>query len=421
MPRGRQQPWAKHGVTEPVMPRHLYLHVPFCARRCSYCDFAVDAVRDPPATAWLDAIELELGDRLRSEKWAEPLPLRTVYVGGGTPSLLGRGAMDELRRRLGRLVRWDDVAEWTAEANPETFGDALARDWRRAGIDRVSLGVQSFNAEALRWMGRLHGPEGPARAVGAARRAGIRNISVDLIFGLPSRLGRDWANDLDRALALEPSHVSLYGLTSEPATPLGRWVAEGRERMADDDQYGEEYLLATERLCAAGYEHYEVSNFAHPGARSQHNSAYWDGAAYLGLGPSAHSLLPPERSWNVRDWQAYRNALAGGGTAVADRETVAGEAAELERIWLGLRVSSGLPVSGLASLQRELVARWRSLGWAVDEAGRVRLTAAGWLLLDRLALELDRAGRKDVRRLDVARATGAHSVPPSYTEVDLTA
>src|SRR5690606_18225905 len=233
--------------------------------------------------------------------WAWPLQLRTVYVGGGTPSLLGAGAMEALRRRLEPYVRLADDVEWTVEANPESFDEAVARGWREAGVNRLSLGAQTFDEGALRWMGRLHDADGPARAVEAARRAGIENVSLDLIFGLPARLGRDWGADLDRALALEPTHVSLYGLTAEPATPLGRWVGEGRETLADEDAYEAEYMLAADRLAAAGYVHYEVSNFARPGRESRHNSAYWTGAAYLGLGPSAHSYVPPERRWNLRD------------------------------------------------------------------------------------------------------------------------
>ena len=169
---------------------------------------------------------------------------------------------------LARTFTWDADVEWTSEANPETFTDDVAKEWREAGVNRISMGAQTFNEESLRWMGRMHGVEGPARAFRAARAAGIDNISIDLIFGLPARFQRDWAGDLARVVALEPEHISLYGLTAEKNTPLGRWVAEGRETMADDDQYVEEYTLAVEVLTAAGFEHYEVSNFGRPGSRA---------------------------------------------------------------------------------------------------------------------------------------------------------
>lgn len=370
------------------MPRSLYVHVPFCARRCGYCDFAVQATRNPPTAAWLEAVAGELEIRAAAERWAEPLALDTLYVGGGTPSLLGPGAMAALRERLAARARLTPGAEWTAEANPESFTAELARDWRAAGVNRVSLGVQSFDPAALRWMGRLHGPDGPVRAVLAAREAGIDDVSIDLIFGLPARLGRSWADDLERALELEPAHLSLYGLTAEPGAPLGRWVRERGERLADEDVYAEEYLLAHRRLTAAGYEHYEVSNFALPGRESRHNAVYWSGEPYAALGPGAHAFAPPARRWNLRGWDAYRNAVAGGQLPVEDGETISPDDAALERIWLGLRTRRGMPLRVLSHEQWALASEWEARGWALPAVQRLQLSAKGWLLLDRLALDL---------------------------------
>src|SRR5687768_1800730 len=231
----RWQLYAPARVPPVVTPRHLYVHVPFCVRRCGYCDFAVTALQEPPVAAWLSCIEAELAQRTREHGWAEPLRLDTIYLGGGTPSLLGAGAVAQLAEVIGRYATWDDhVVEWTAEANPESFTAELAADWVAHGIHRVSFGAQAFHEPSLRWMGRLHGVDGPGRAVALARSAGLENISVDVIFGLPSHLGRNWSADLDRLLELEPAHVSLYGLTAEPATPLGRRVAEGKEVLAED-------------------------------------------------------------------------------------------------------------------------------------------------------------------------------------------
>jgi oxygen-independent coproporphyrinogen III oxidase len=371
-----------------VKPRFIYIHVPFCVRRCSYCDFAVDAVREPPVHAWLASVEAELRLIAEAERWSGPLELETIYVGGGTPSLLGTGAMAALRRVLTRWASWDPATvEWTAEANPESFTPDVAEDWREAGVNRVSLGAQTFHEPALRWMGRLHGVDGPARAVEAARRAGFASLSIDLIFGLPARLERDWGADLETTLTLAPEHVSLYGLTAEPATPLGRRVAQGRERLAGEATYEAEYLAAAERLPAAGFHHYEVSNFGLPGHESRHNRAYWTGAAYVGLGPGAHSFQPPVRRWNVRDWLEYRNRLASGRAAEEGREHVSGEAAELERAWLGLRTSTGLDL-GAAAAAGTRVDRWVAAWWARRERERVVLTPRGWLLLDRLAVDL---------------------------------
>jgi oxygen-independent coproporphyrinogen-3 oxidase len=213
-------------------------------------------------------------------------------------------------------------------------------------------------------------------------------VSLDLIFGVPDRLGRDWAEDLDRALELEPDHISLYGLTAESATPLGRWVREGREALADEDRYADEYLLAHERLVSAGFEHYEVSNFARPGRRSRHNFVYWTGAPYAALGPGAHSCYPPERRWNLRSWDAYREAIAAGRLPIDDRETVDPEAAVLESAWLALRTDVGFALDPATPAQRALAEDWARRGWATASGGILRLTPHGWLLLDRLAVDL---------------------------------
>ena len=374
-------------------PRSLYVHVPFCARRCFYCDFAVHAMREPPIDAWLDAVAGELALVATEQGWDAPLELDTLYVGGGTPSLLGEGAMAALLERLAPHARLAEGAEWTCEANPESFSSALAADWRAAGVNRVSLGVQTFSVAALRWMGRLHGPAGAEAAVAAARSGGIDNLSVDLIFGLPERVERDWAADLDRVLALDVEHVSLYGLTAEAGAPLGRRVREGREAMPDDDRYADEFLLAHERLGAAGFVHYEVSNFGRPGRASRHNQVYWQGAPYAALGPGAHAYDPPRRRWNLRSWDAYRQAVAAGRLPVEGEEVVTAEDAALERIWLGLRTTAGVPLAEVSEVQRALAAQWVQRGWArYQGTEHVVLTAAGWLLLDRLAVEFAAAG-----------------------------
>jgi oxygen-independent coproporphyrinogen-3 oxidase len=373
-----------------VTPEFLYVHVPFCVRRCSYCDFAVTVASEPPVRAWLAAIEQELIGALRTHGW-DGLRLRTIYVGGGTPSLLGAGAMDALAQMLARYAHIAPDVEWTAEANPESLTEGLARDWAAAGVNRISLGAQTFHEPALRWMGRMHGPDGPARALDAARGAGLENVSLDLIFGLPARLERDWAADVERTLALAPTHVSLYGLTAETNTPLGGWVSAGREHLADEDAYAAEYLLAAERLPAAGYAHYEVSNFARPGLASRHNAAYWDGAAYLGLGPGAHSFAAGERWWNERDWMRYRERVAAAGDARAGAETVGPAERALEQVWLGLRTATGIDTTTASESQQALLALWQREGWALRDGPRVRLTPRGWLLLDRLTVELDAA------------------------------
>lgn len=371
------------------MMRHLYVHVPFCLRRCSYCDFAVQTVNSAPTDAWLQAIEREIKLIAAEQKWQTPLSLETLYVGGGTPSLIGGAGMSGLRETLVGVFKWQPDIEWTSEANPETFTDDVAREWVECGVNRISLGAQTFNENVLRWMGRMHGSNGPARAVAAARAAGLGNVSVDLIFGLPERFERNWGADLDRAIDLGPEHVSLYGLTAEKGTPLGRWVSEGREELAGEDQYVDEYLLAVEKLGAAGFEHYEVSNFARVGYRSRHNHAYWEGVAYLGVGPGAHSFLPPKRQWNVRDWSEYAARLGRGESPRENEELVDADTARLERAWLGLRTHTGLSLSELTPSRQARLVEWQGAGLAAITDGTVRLTTRGWLVLDRLVIELD--------------------------------
>jgi oxygen-independent coproporphyrinogen-3 oxidase len=368
--------------------RSVYVHAPFCARRCFYCDFAVkvaSADRDP----WLRALRAEVRALEREGVFLLDDTLDTLYVGGGTPSLLGAPAMEGLLMAIGEeRLRHSDL-EWTAEANPESFTRDVATGWRCAGVNRISLGIQSFHAPSLRWMGRLHGADGARSAVRIGRAAGFTNLSVDLIFGLPDHLERDWERDLDHILSLDPDHVSLYGLSAEPATPLGRAVAERRETLPTEGRYEQEYLLAVDRLAEAGYEAYEVSNFARPGFASQHNSVYWSGEPYVGLGNGAHSYRHPVRRWNLRDWDAYLAGAEGHGLPVDDEEELDAGKVRLERIWLGLRTRRGICLQDLPASARDRARYWEENALAVVEGNVVRLTPRGWLVMDRLTVELD--------------------------------
>lgn len=369
--------------------RSVYVHAPFCARRCVYCDFAVQVRRTGDLEGWIEALAGEMSAVEAELIFPLADRLATLYVGGGTPSLLGPDAMGRLAHVIGSGRLADPGLEWTAEANPESFTADVAAAWRRAGVNRLSLGVQSFDPGVLRWMGRLHGPEGGARSVTTARGAGITELSVDLIFGLPDEVARDWDADLDGALALEVPHLSLYGLTIEPGTALGRAAAEGRTGPVDDARYREEFLRAAERLVAAGYEHYEVSNFALPGHASRHNAVYWGGAPYLGLGNGAHSYRHPIRRWNLRDWEAYRTEAVAGRSPRAEEECLGPDELRMERVWLGLRTREGLALEGLPERARRRARGWEASGLARVDDGRLRLTAEGWLLLDRLAVDLE--------------------------------
>ena len=233
-------------------------------------------------------------------------------------------------------------SEFTIEANPEDVTAANARAWVRSGVNRLSLGAQSFDDTVLAWMHRTHRAERIGEAVRAARGAGIENLSLDLIFALPPALGRDWRRDLDAAAALDPDHISLYGLTVEPGTPLFRQAQRGDLVGAGEERYAAEYLEAHERLAGSGYRFYEVSNAARPGREAVHNRAYWRLAPYLGVGPSAHSFDGVSRWWNEPAYARWRRLLSEGQSPVAGREILNDHQRRLEERYLGLRTSEGL-------------------------------------------------------------------------------
>jgi oxygen-independent coproporphyrinogen-3 oxidase len=387
---------------------HLYLHVPFCVRRCSYCDFSIAVRKRIPVQEYVDAVLTELSlyrtlpgfvdpglpargqhTRFRVGESGPELGLETLYLGGGTPSLLPAEAIGTLLREFvdpGAPPRGQPT-EVTLEANPEDVTPASATAWRAAGVNRVSLGAQSFDDGVLRWMHRSHDAARIGAAVRTLRDAGIDNISLDLIFALPEELHRDWSRDLDQAIALRPTHLSLYGLTVEPRTPLDRWISRGAVHPPDEDRYAEEYLYAHGRLTAEGFQFYEVSNASLDGFRSRHNSAYWSGRPYVGLGPAAHSFDGRARRWNLAAWEAYRRAIADGRSPVESEEVLTPEQRDLERLYLGLRTAQGLRLDTLRRPPPPF-ARWVETGWVVAGGGAVRCTPEGWLRLDALVRDL---------------------------------
>ena len=364
---------------------HLYIHVPFCARRCSYCDFSIAVRPTTPVAEYLRALRAEMNGVRRD---LDGLVLNTVYLGGGTPSRLGGPGIQDVLRAVRAHATIAGDAEVTLEANPDDVNDVAVAHWLAAGINRVSLGAQSFDDGALKWMHRTHDATQIGLAVQALRRGGLTNISLDLIFALPNHLGRVWEYDLSRALEIEPSHLSFYGLTIEPHTPLAHWADRGAVVQGNEAIYEREFLVAHEMLTAADYEHYEVSNFARRGMMSRHNLAYWTGAPYIGLGPSAHSFDGNTRRWNVSAYSEWARRLGRGEAVVAGAESLSEENRVIEEVYLGLRTRYGLNVA-----EEELrgIRAWESAGWAlVDEpleSPRIRLTPTGWMRLDRLAAD----------------------------------
>jgi oxygen-independent coproporphyrinogen-3 oxidase len=396
-----------------MRPSHLYVHVPFCARRCSYCDFSIAVRSRTPIDEYTTALRAEL-----SQGALDGSTLETVYLGGGTPSRLGGAGITGVLTAIRDHAKIASDAEITIEANPDDVNDVAAAQWVAAGVNRISLGAQSFDDAVLEWMHRTHDSGQIVRAVEAIRRAGIENISLDLIFALPEHLNRDWKRDVGRALELEPFHVSLYGLTVEAYTPIARWADRGAVVEGSEIQYEEEFLHAHEAMSLTGFEHYEVSNFSRPGKASRHNSAYWTGAPYAGVGPSAHSFDGAVRRWNVAAYAEWvrrllsENQRPAGTSLVAGEETLTTENRDAEEVYLGLRTRHGLAID---QSDLRLVEPWRNAGWAELEQNpalahsdrlRLRLTPTGWLRLDSLAANLA-AARSN-------RANAALSATPSH-------
>jgi oxygen-independent coproporphyrinogen-3 oxidase len=341
--------------------------------------------RHTPVEAYVSGVAAELATRLGPPGGGAEPHVRTLYFGGGTPSRLGGAGVARLVEVIRRHASLRDDAEITLEANPDDVTAESVAAWRDAGINRLSLGGQSFHENVLRWMHRTHDVAQIGRAVDAARRGGIENLSLDLIFAVPDVLERSWDADLDQALALEPSHLSLYGLTVEHGTPLGRWSARGAVSEAGEDRYADEFVRAHERAAAAGYEHYEVSNFARPGSRSRHNSSYWSGVPYLGVGPAAHGFDGATRRWNESAYPAWLSRVLDGEDPVAGAERLTDDDRAAEAVYLGLRTSDGLD---LVDEDARVVAPWIDAGWGARDGARLRLSAAGWLRLDALAAAL---------------------------------
>jgi oxygen-independent coproporphyrinogen III oxidase len=361
-----------------VTARHVYIHVPFCGRRCSYCDFSIAVRRTTPVDEYLAALRRELASAQSGE-------VSTIYVGGGTPSRLGGEGIARMLQIVRERYTPAKNAEITLEANPEDVSPRSAAVWRTAGINRLSIGSQSFDDRVLAWMHRTHTSAAISSAVFAAREAGFDNVSLDLIFSLPESLGRDWGQDLDLAIALQPEHISLYGLTVEPATPLARWRDRGAVVEAPEENYEREFLLAAERLTAAGFDHYEVSNFGLPRRESRHNGAYWTLVPYIGHGPSAHSFDGARRWWNVSAYANWVQRVRRGEAATAGSEALTAEQHGLERVYLGLRTARGCDV---AAVDQSVVEPWLTAGWAVQTGTRLHLTRAGWLRMDALTAAL---------------------------------
>jgi putative oxygen-independent coproporphyrinogen III oxidase len=368
----------------------LYVHVPFCAKRCGYCSFNTAPLEDGAMGRYLEAVrrEIELLGALPS---ASRIRLGTIFFGGGTPSLM---EVDELTAVLDRIRARFGVAagaEITVECNPESVTRAKLEGYRAAGVNRLSLGVQSLDDAILPQLGRLHNARGARAAFEAARDAGCANLSVDLMYGLPGLDLDGWARAVDRVLGWRPDHLSAYGLTLDAGS---LWGAAGIDGLPAEQEQIDQYWRLARAAAAHGLEHYEISNYARPGFRSRHNQIYWHAAEYLAAGPGACGFVGHVRYANVKATPRYCQALEDGVLPVASAEELSPRQRLAERLLLGLRTADGVPATWLETRLdgdrglRQRIEAWRAKALLVDVADRVRLTEAGFLLSDALFVEL---------------------------------
>jgi oxygen-independent coproporphyrinogen-3 oxidase len=366
-------------------PRAAYIHVPFCRHRCGYCNFTLVAGRDDLIGDYLRAIELEL------ERLETPREVDTLYFGGGTPTHLDP---ERFRQLAGAVVHWHPLAEdyeWTAEANPADVDEAMIETLSALGVTRLSLGGQSFRAEKLRLLERDHEPVAIRRSIALARHRNMR-VSLDLIFATPGETLSQWSADLEAAIALEPDHISTYGLSFERGTAFWNRRLHGELAEVDEDLQRDMYALAIDRLTAAGFEHYEVSNFAKPGRRSRHNETYWSGDGYFAAGPGAARYVDGVRETNHRSTTRYLHRVLAGESPVAEREALSPAARARELLVFGLRRMDGVNRRDFArqtgfEIDELIAAPLRTFvdsGLLADDGERVRLTRKGLFVSDAL-------------------------------------
>lgn len=370
-------------------PRAAYVHVPFCRHRCGYCNFTLVAGRSDLIGDYLRAIDLEL------RQLQTPRDVDTLYFGGGTPTYL---PPSELQRLAESVLAWHPLApgyEWTVEANPADIDQSMVATLADLGVTRLSLGGQSFRTEKLRLLERDHEPHAVAQAMELARNAGIQ-VALDLIFATPNETLDQWSADVDTALALRPDHLSTYGLTFERGTAFWNRRLKGDLTEASEELQRDMYALVINRLTAADFKHYEVSNFARLGCRSRHNETYWSGAGYFAAGPGAARYVDGVREMNHRSTTTYLKRVLAGESPVVDRERLNAEARARELLVFGLRRLEGVERSEFTArtgfeidqLIARPLAKFGDLGLLADDGRRVQLTREGLFVSDALWPEM---------------------------------
>jgi len=365
----------------------LYIHIPYCVRKCRYCGFYSTPYSPRNADNFISALQIEA--ECNKENLYNRL-INTIYIGGGTPTVL---SVDEFERVIGIIRQYfqiDDSAEFTVEANPNTVTIRCLAFLIEAGVNRLSLGVQSFSDKTLHALGRLHNAEQAVDAFELARKAGFSNIGIDLIYGIPGQTTAEWEETLNAVTALKPEHVSAYSLSIDEGSQFIQQANAGRFALPDDEIVAEMYELAVQKLTSTGYHRYEISNFSLLGFECRHNRNYWERGEYLGLGPAAYSFLAGNRYNNIADSEEYARRLSSGLSTIEAEETVGADSAARETILLGLRTVQGVDLhrfqrdygTGLLKRLEENIGMFEPAGLLQMTDGHLRLTERGFLLSD---------------------------------------
>ena len=378
----------------------IYVHIPFCVKKCPYCDFNSVATADIPDDAYINALNRELSFHIKERPVLSKKTLETIYIGGGTPSLISPHNIKRLLSNIKQVFVESNPEGITIEINPGTITKNSLAAFRDAGINRLSIGIQSFNDKTLKSLGRIHSADNSLKCYEYARTTGFDNIGIDLIFGAPGQSVEEWEGDLKTAVALRPEHISAYNLTVEKDTLFFELQKNGRLALPSEEEQVLMYELAIDSLKEAGYNHYEISNFSLTGFESQHNMRYWSCMDYIGLGAGAHSYLSsPDwgvRWWNESDHDAYMQQINETGQAIAGKERLTKKETLEEGIFLGLRRTSGINMDWFAArfntqlknLCHQKIAELKTGGLIYEDGSIIRLTRKGLILSNEVFAEL---------------------------------
>ncbi len=378
-------------------PLSFYVHIPYCLRRCGYCDFNTYTPSElksggdlaSVSTGYIDQVLKEIELARSAVKSSEAIP--TIFFGGGTPTLMEVADLGRVLEALERNFGFSKDIEITIEANPDTVTKEKLAALRAIGINRISFGMQSAAPHVLAVLDRTHNPENVIKATNWAREVGFEEVSVDLIYGSPGESIANWEATIDAAISLPITHISAYALIVESGTKLAAQVKRGEVIIPDDDQTADKYLLADKKFSEAGFTWYELSNWAKPGSPCRHNIAYWESANWWGLGPGAHSHLDGVRFWNVKHPAAYKERIESGTTPVQESETLTESQKESERILLAIRMPLGMPKESIDNSRYPVLEEYLASGHldsTLWESGRLGLTLSGRLIADRIVQEI---------------------------------